>query len=203
MNFPEVETIEDGNGENSEEIAATNHWLMPSQEFHGLWESLIYEEGIKENLLRFVETIMYFSNRQIDPNIISCNRLVLLHGPPGTGKTSLCKSLAQKLSVRMMDRYQFVHLVEINSHSLFSKWFSESGKLVMKLFAKIVDLIEHKGSLVVVLIDEVESIAYARDSVSSHEPSDSLRVVNGELNRKIIFKMRFNNFYFFSHFNST
>lgn len=154
---------------------------MPSQEFHGLWESLIYEEGLKENLLRFVETIMFFSNRQIDPNIISCNRIVLLHGPPGTGKTSLCKSLAQKLSVRMMDRYQFVHLVEINSHSLFSKWFSESGKLVMKLFAKIVDLIEHQGSLVVVLIDEVESIAYARDSVSSHEPSDSLRVVNAVL----------------------
>ena len=28
-------------------------------------------------------------------------------------------------------------MVEVNAHSLFSKWFSESGKLVSRLFAKI------------------------------------------------------------------
>jgi len=28
-------------------------------------------------------------------------------------------------------------LVEVNAHSLFSKWFSESGKLVSRLFSKI------------------------------------------------------------------
>ena len=28
-------------------------------------------------------------------------------------------------------------LIEVNAHSLFSKWFSESGKLVSRLFTKI------------------------------------------------------------------
>lgn len=78
-------------------------------------------------------------------------------------------------------RFQFTHFFEINSHSLFSKWFSESGKLVLKLFSNIKSVAECKKSLIIILIDEVESIAYARDSVSANEPSDSLRVVNAVL----------------------
>jgi pachytene checkpoint protein 2 len=81
----------------------------------------------------------------------------------------------------MKNTYQFTHLFEINSHSLFSKWFSESGKLVMKMFETIQNVIESGSNLVVVLIDEVESIAYARGSVSTNEPSDAIRVVNSVL----------------------
>ena len=46
----------------------------------------------------------------------------------GTGKTTICKALAQKVYIRNCERYSSGVLLEVNSHSLFSKWFSESGK---------------------------------------------------------------------------
>ncbi|XP_043477419.1 pachytene checkpoint protein 2 homolog [Leptopilina heterotoma] len=166
----------------SDEMAAASHWILPSTEFHGLWENLIYESDIKEHLLHFVETTMLFSDRKVDPNIISWNKVILLHGPPGTGKTSLCKALAQKAAIRLGNHYTHGELIEINSHSLFSKWFSESGKLVMKLFDEVKNLLEDPKALVCVLIDEVESLAHMRKSCTNGtEPSDAIRVVNALL----------------------
>lgn len=80
---PEIESIEN----NDESVAVSNHYILPSSEFHGLWESLIYDENVKENLLEFVQTTMLFARKKIDSNIINCNRLVLLHGPAGKQKT--------------------------------------------------------------------------------------------------------------------
>uniref|UniRef100_A0A3B4GGK6 Pachytene checkpoint protein 2 homolog n=2 Tax=Pundamilia nyererei TaxID=303518 RepID=A0A3B4GGK6_9CICH len=168
--------------EEDEELSAANHWLLPAAEFHGIWESLVYETGVKTQLLDYVTTTIYFSDKNVDSNLISWNRVVLLHGPPGTGKTSLCKALAQKLSIRLSSRYLYGQFVEINSHSLFSKWFSESGKLVTKMFQKIQQLIDDKDALVFVLIDEVESLTAARNACQAGtEPSDAIRVVNSVL----------------------
>ena len=49
-------------------------------------------------------------------------------------------------------RYSHSRLLEINSHSLFSRWFSESGKLVQRLFSSVMDLVDDEDTFVVVPI---------------------------------------------------
>lgn len=169
-------------GDDPDAPVACMQWVLPSSELVGVWESLYYDKVLKENLLQFSSTTMLFADRKVSQALVSSNRVVLLHGPPGTGKTTLCRALAQKLSIRLSHRYAQGQLIEVNSHSLFSKWFSESGKLILKLFEKIEELIEDKESLVCVLIDEVESLTAARQAAAgSAEPSDAIRAVNALL----------------------
>ena len=187
--------------ENGEaESSACEITQLPHANFVGLWESLHYDDILvsstspnivpdsnwcgptKSSLISYSKTALLFSDCGINHNLVTWNRVILFHGPPGTGKTSLCQALAQKMSVMLVNRYPSSRLVEINTHSLFSKWFSESGKMVMKLFSRVREMAEDTNSLIFVLIDEVESLAAARQaSLSSSEPSDSIRVVNALL----------------------
>ncbi|CAF1023478.1 unnamed protein product [Didymodactylos carnosus] len=162
-----------------EHINIGRRWSLPHDEFECLWESLEYDLPIKSQLIQYVFTVVRFSKAKIDRRIIHCNQTILLYGPPGCGKTSLCKGLAQKVSIRMKELFKKFYFYEMNAGNLFSKWFSESSRNVSRFFDDVQLQCMDKNSFVIVLIDEVESLSAARSAaLASNEPSDMLRVVN-------------------------
>lgn len=183
LNEPSVKDYlenEEGGGKGQ---AAYEEWKLPNEAFEGFWDAIVVQDSVKAKLLGYCATSAQFSEVKVDDKLITWNRMTLLNGPPGTGKTTLCKALAQKLAMRDAKNFNEVLLVEINAHALFSKWFSESGKLVHQLFSRIDSKVANDPfTMVTVLIDEVESIASSRTaSMTTSEPGDAVRVVNSVL----------------------
>lgn len=90
---------------------------------------------------------------------------VLLHGPPGTGKTYLAKALAEELG------FPFVNL---SGSDITSKWVNESADQVGKLFEEAESLAEDIGGAVIFL-DELDAVLPERQ-MDSHE--EDRKVVN-------------------------
>lgn len=108
-----------GSGDGEEEVVSATACEMPSRSLEGLWESLINADGVKSKLLDYIYATILFSDSNVDckdlpplveedaqlyapnfcltVNIVSWNRVVLLHGPPGTGKTSVPSSRPETL----------------------------------------------------------------------------------------------------------
>uniref|UniRef100_A0A0K0EVX0 Putative pachytene checkpoint protein 2 (inferred by orthology to a C. elegans protein) n=1 Tax=Strongyloides venezuelensis TaxID=75913 RepID=A0A0K0EVX0_STRVS len=156
---------------------------LPHSSLDNTWDNLIFPLEIKKNIIGYASTLLKFSSLSVSDDIISSNRFILFHGPPGTGKTSLAKGFAQKMSIRFNTTYKSSVLIEINCHSLFSKWFSQSAKLVSLLFDKILNTYAiNKSMMVFVLVDEIESIGLSREkSMGKNDPGDVVRVLNSLL----------------------
>ncbi|KAI8543882.1 hypothetical protein RHMOL_Rhmol08G0253200 [Rhododendron molle] len=162
-----------------------NEWILPAKEFDGMWDSLIYESGLKQRLLRYAASALLFSEKVLILFLYHGTALFFYMDLLGQERHLCAKhwlrnylyALAPALDLHLSNiRCPQCQLVEVNAHSLFSKWFSESGKLVAKLIQKIQEMVEEENNLVFVLIDEVESLAARKAALSGSEPSDSIRM---------------------------
>ncbi len=87
---------------------------------------------------------------------------VLLHGPPGTGKTSLCKyavSVSRELSLEKGIPFRF----ETFKASDYSKWVGESAKALRRKLLSISD----PAGIGVLVIDDADTIMDSRDDDSA------------------------------------
>nr|POE63167.1 pachytene checkpoint protein 2 like [Quercus suber] len=181
------------------ELPAFRTFKLPNVILNDAWNSLVYDDALPSRLLRYMvwsytqpaasdasltaqlQTRMISMMKQPGLNIVTFNwnRLCLLHGPPGSGKSTLCRALAQKLSIRLGDTFSATTLIEINTNALLSKYFGESGKLISSTFSHIRHLAHDPTTLICVIIDEVETITSRREkSNSGGECNDSLRATN-------------------------
>lgn len=68
----------------SEDAVVAVQNCLPSRQLKGLWESIVVDYEIKKKLLDFCSTSIIFAQGGVDRNIINWNKMILLHGPPGT-----------------------------------------------------------------------------------------------------------------------
>lgn len=89
---------------------------------------------------------------------------IILHGPPGCGKTRIARSLSQILNCK--------YLKIVNGPELKNKFVGESEKNVRDLFS---DAIENKDELCMIVFDEFDALCRTRGSGGSGgEFNDSL-----------------------------
>ncbi|KAK0947492.1 hypothetical protein LTR29_001100 [Friedmanniomyces endolithicus] len=143
-------------------------------------DSLVFDDGLPSRLLRYlVRMIGMMRQPGLTLATFNWNRLCLLHGPPGSGKSTLCRALAQKLSIRLGQTFPRATLIELNTSSMLSKYFGESGKLISATFERIHAAAQDPGTLICVVMDEVETIAGSRErSTASGECNDGMRATN-------------------------
>lgn len=168
------------NQTNGDELPKANILHLPNVTLNETWSSLIYEDSLPSRLLRYlVRMISMVSRPGLNLSTFNWNRLCLLHGPPGSGKSTLCRALAQKLSIRLGSVFERSILVDINANAMLSKYFGESGKLIGTTFERVHKMAQDRKTLVCVVMDEVETIAGSRtNSTSGAECGDGLRATN-------------------------
>ncbi|KAH0342556.1 AAA-domain-containing protein, partial [Aureobasidium melanogenum] len=156
---------------------------LPHESLAGVWERLKFDntQNINpEEILNMVfRTVTQLHQANKVSEAMDINRLILFHGPPGCGKSTLCRALAQKLVIRLSRTFRGGKLFEINTQDLLSKFYSESGKLISEMFDKVLRMAHDGKELVCVLIDEIESIATSRQaSTKNGECTDTVRATN-------------------------
>ena len=132
--------------------------LPANMGFHDIDDIIGHEEAkaeLKEHLVAPIQHKEMFESMGLN-----CNGGVILHGPPGTGKTMLGKAVASLSGVQFM---------AVSGPELLSKWVGESERAVRELFQRA-----QEAAPVVLFFDEFDALGRQRDGGDSSAHSNSV-----------------------------
>ena len=137
---------------------------LPADHHEGPWDSIVTPPGLKERLLG-TALLLLRHGRSLSQLNGAPHGLVLLSGPPGTGKSTLCQGLAQKVALALAPRGATT-FVEIDPHAFPSDMLGEGPRAVQRLFSDTLPELAARRPHTVVLVDEIEALAVRRSSAS-------------------------------------
>jgi SpoVK/Ycf46/Vps4 family AAA+-type ATPase len=137
---------------------------LPADHHDGPWDSVFVPGDLKDRLLRHCVLVLRHGRRLAQLSGPP-HGLVVLSGPPGTGKTTLAQGLAQRAALAVSGAGATT-FVEIDPHAFPSDMLGESQRAVTRLFRDTLPELAARRPHLFVLVDEVESLAVRRSSAS-------------------------------------
>ncbi len=136
---------------------------LPDADWTDRWERIVLPPGQKDRLLNYVLFSLRHRGR-VSQVGLPIHGLVVLSGPPGTGKTTLAGGLANE-AARTLDGGSLL-FADIDPHVFPSQMLGESQRAVARLFERTLPDLASRGHPMVVLLDEVEALAVSRSRAS-------------------------------------